>query len=87
MASDCYGYMMDTPCTEGVDEADIGGYLDYHSFNHNGWSEKQCRDFANQHYTASNCTGIKKPMPLTPRAWVEFSKFVGGMLPETRHFD
>lgn len=72
---------MSTPCTEGVDEADIGGYLDYHSFNHNGWSEKQCRGFANQHYTASNCTGINKPITFT-EGLVKFSKFVGGMPPK-----
>jgi len=81
MASDCYGYMMSTPCTEGMVEADIGGYLDYHSFNHNGWSEKQCRSFANQDYTARHCRGINKPTPFT-QGLVKFSKFVGGMPPK-----
>lgn len=63
MASNCYDLFMPTPCHDEYGDVEIGTYLDNNGFNHDGWSESQCRNYATTHYNANHCTE-KKPIRL-----------------------
>ena len=56
MASNCYNIFMPTPCHDEYGDVEIGTYLDTNGFNHDGWSESECRNYATTHYNGKYCT-------------------------------